>query len=330
MLRARMIGVGAAAPKRVLSNHDLEKICDTNDEWITSRSGIRQRRVAAEDEVTSDLATVATKQALEMAGITAADLDLIVLGTASPDMPLPSTACFVQKKLGAKKAACFDVIAGCSGFLYALAVGDRFVRAGGVKYVAVIGVEILSKFLNWNDRTTCILFGDGGGTVILRADEVSDKRAPGIFSTHIKSDGEGWNLITIPGGGTVNPASHRTVDEGMHAIHMQGKETFKLAVRNISDVAIEALEHNGVSKEEVSHLISHQANSRILDAVADRVGLPKEKVFMNLDRYGNTSAGSIPLTLDEAVRGGRVKEGEMLLMTAFGSGLTWGSALARW
>lgn len=330
MLRARMIGVGAAAPKKILTNHDLEKIVDTNDEWITTRSGIKQRRIATEEEVTSDFATVATKAALEMAGIKAADLDIIVLGTASPDMPLPATACFVQRNIGAKKAAAFDVIAGCSGFLYALSVGEQFVRSGAAKNVAVIGVEVLSKFLNWKDRTTCILFGDGGGTVILRAEEITDKKQSQIYSTHIHSDGDGWNLITIPGGGTVNPSSYRTVDEGMHAIRMQGKETFKLAVRNIADVAVEAMEANGVTKDEVSHLISHQANSRIIDAVVDRLGLPKEKVHMNLDRYGNTSAGSVPLGLDEAVRSGKVKTGDVMIMTAFGSGLTWGSALARW
>lgn len=330
MLRARIIGVGAKAPQKVLSNHDLEKIVDTNDEWITSRSGIKERRIAGADEVTSDLATAATLDALEMAGLKATDLDLIVLGTASPDMPLPSTACFVQKKLGAKKAAAFDVIAGCSGFLYALSVGDQFVKSGASKNVAVIGVEILSRVLNWKDRTTCILFGDGGGTVILRAEEAKDAKSPGLLSTHIHSDGEGWNLITIPAGGTVNPASHRTVDEGMHAIHMQGKETFKIAVKSLADVAVEALEANGVSRDEVKHLVSHQANRRIIDAVVDRVGLSKEKVHVNLDRYGNTSAGSIPLTLNEVVRAGRIQSGDVVLMTAFGSGLTWGSALARW
>lgn len=330
MLRARMIGVGATAPERVLTNHDLEKIVDTNDEWITSRSGIKARRIAREDEVTSDLATISTKQALEMAGIKAEDLDLIVLGTASPDMPLPATACFVQKKIGAKKAAAFDVIAGCSGFLYALSVGEMYIKAGAAKNVAVIGVEILSKVLNWKDRTTCILFGDGGGTVILRAEEVTDRKQSQIYSTHIHSDGEGWNLITIPGGGTLNPASHRTVDEGLHAIHMQGKETFKLAVRNIADVAVEALTANGMSVDDVQHLVSHQANVRIIDAVVDRLGLAKEKVHLNLDRYGNTSAGSVPLGLNEAVRAGKIKQGDVMLMTAFGSGITWGSALARW
>ena len=330
MLRARMVGVGATAPERVLTNHDLEKIVDTNDEWITSRSGIKARRIAREDEVTSDLAAKATVDALEMAGIKAEDLDLIVLGTASPDMPLPATACFVQKKIGAKKAAAFDVIAGCSGFLYALSVGDMYIKAGAAKNVAVIGVEILSKVLNWKDRTTCILFGDGGGTVILRAEEITDKKQSQIYSTHIHSDGEGWNLITIPGGGTVNPASHRTVDEGMHAIHMQGKETFKLAVRNIADVAVEALTANGMKVDDVQHLVSHQANVRIIDAVVDRIGMPKERVHLNLDRYGNTSAGSVPLGLNEAVRGGKIKQGDVMLMTAFGSGITWGSALARW
>jgi 3-oxoacyl-[acyl-carrier-protein] synthase-3 len=303
---------------------------ETNDEWITSRSGIKERRIAAEDETSSDLATAATKRALEMAGLKAEDVELIVLGTATPDMPLPSTACHLQRKLGAKKAAGFDVAAGCSGFLYALSVADKFVKSGSVKNAVVVGVEILSKFMNWKDRTTCILFGDGAGAVVLRAEEVADKKGPGIFSTHLHSDGDGWNLIMIPGGGTAHPPSQRVLDEGMQYIRMQGKETFKVAVKSLADVAVEALEANGISREEVDHLVSHQANSRIIDAVVDRVGLSKEKVHMNLDRYGNTSAASIPITLDEGVRSGRVKEGDLILMTAFGAGLTWGSALARW
>lgn len=330
MLRSRMIGVGAYAPGKVLSNHDLEKIVETNDDWIRTRSGIRERRIAGEDEVSSDLAAESTRRALEMAGMQAGDLELIVLGTATPDMPLPSTACHVQRKIGAKRAAGFDVSAGCSGFLYALSVADKFVKTGAVKNAAVVGVEILSKFMNWKDRTTCILFGDGAGTVILRGEEVADRRGPGIFSTHIHSDGHGWDLIMIPGGGTLYPPSAKTLEEGLHTIRMQGKETFKIAVKSLAEVAVEALEANGLTKDEVAHLISHQANSRIIDAVVDRVGLPKEKVHMNLDRYGNTSAASIPITLDEGVRGGRVKENDVILMTAFGAGLTWGSALARW
>jgi 3-oxoacyl-[acyl-carrier-protein] synthase-3 len=311
----------------VLGNHDLERIVETNDEWITSRSGIKERRIAAEDECTSELAAEATKRALEMAGVAAGEVDLIVLGTASGDMPLPSTACHLQRRIGAKKAAAFDVSAGCSGFLYALAVADKFVKTGAAKTAVVVGVEILSKFLDWKDRTTCILFGDGAGTVVLRAEERKDR---GILSTHIHSDGDGWNLIMIPGGGTVHPPSQRTLDEGLHYIRMQGKETFKVAVKSLADVAVEALEANGMTKDDVAHLVSHQANSRIIQAVVDRLGIAQEKVHVNLDRYGNTSAASIPITLDEGVRSGRVKDGDTILMTAFGAGLTWGSALARW
>ena len=328
MTRSRIIGVGSHAPKRVLTNQDLEKMVETNDEWITTRSGIKERRIAGEDETTSDLALAASRHALEMAGVKAEDLDLIVLATASGDMQLPSTACHLQRKLGAKRAAGFDVVAGCSGFVYALSVADKFVKTGAAKNALVVGVEILSKFTNWKDRTTCILFGDGAGVVVLRADDGADKK--GVFSTHIHSDGDAWDLIAIPGGGTVHPTSERTIGEGMHFIKMQGKETFKVAVKSLADVAVEALEANGMTKDQVQHVIAHQANKRIIDAVMDRLGIPAEKVHINVQRYGNTSAASIPITLDEAVREGRVKDGDVILMTAFGAGLTWGSALARW
>ena len=330
MLRSRIIGVGAHAPKRVLNNRDLEKMVDTNDEWITSRSGIKERRIAGEDETTSDLAAAATLRALEMAGLKAEDVELIVHGTASPDMPLPSTACHLQRKIGAKKAAAFDVGAGCSGFLYALSVADKFVKTGSVKNAVVVGVEILSKFINWKDRGTCILFGDGAGVAVLRGEEAKDAKSPGVLSTHIHSDGDGWNLIMIPGGGTANPPSQRVLDEGLQYIHMQGKETFKIAVKSLAEVAGEALVANGMTNADVTHLVSHQANKRIIDAVVDRVGLSADKVHMNLDRYGNTSAASIPITLDEGVRNGRIKSGDVILMTAFGAGLTWASSLARW
>jgi len=331
MLRSRIVGIGSHAPKRVLTNHDLEKIVETNDEWITSRSGIKERRIAGEDESTSDLAKVATEKALEMAGLKAADVELIVLGTASPDMPLPATACHLQRKIGAKKAAAFDVTAGCSGFVYALSVADKFVKTGAVKNALVVGVEILSKFTNWKDRSTCILFGDGAGTVVLKGEEQPEgKKAKGIFSTHLHSDGDGWDLICIPGGGTVAPQSARVLAENMQYIRMQGKETFKVAVKGLSEVAVEALEANGFTKDEVDHVVAHQANSRIINAVADRLGLPSEKVHVNIDRYGNTSSASIPITLDEAVQAGKVKDGDVILMTAFGAGLTWASALARW
>ena len=330
MLRSRITGVGAHLPKRVLSNRDLEKMVETNDEWITSRSGIRERRIAGEDEVTSDLAVAATRKALEMSGLKPEDVELIVLGTASGDMPLPSTACHLQRKLGNKKAAAFDVSAGCSGFLYALSVADKFIQTGTVKNAVVVGVEILSKFINWKDRTTCILFGDGAGVAVLKAEEAKDSRSPGVLSTHIHSDGEGWDLIMIPGGGTAHPPSERVLAEGMQYIHMQGKETFKIAVKSLCDVAAEALAANGMTSADVTHLVSHQANARIIGAVVDRVGLSPEKVHINLDRYGNTSAASIPITLDEVVRAGKVKNGDVLLMTAFGAGLTWGSALVRW
>ena len=330
MLRSRMIGVGAYAPEKVLTNQDLERMVDTNDEWITSRSGIKERRIAAEDQTTSDLAAESSKRALEMAGVRPDEIDLIVLGTATPDMQLPSTACPLQRKIGASRAAGFDVAAGCSGFVSALATADAVVKSGAAKTALVVGVEVLSKFMNWKDRTTCILFGDGAGSVVLRGEESSGPKPRGVLSTHLHSDGNGWNLIMIPGGGTQTPPSERSLAEGKQYIQMQGKETFKVAVKSLADVAVEALEANGVTKDEVDHLVSHQANSRIIGAVVDRVGLSTDKVHLNLDRFGNTSAASIPMTLDECVRAGKIKDGETILMTAFGAGLTWGSALVRW
>ncbi len=282
VLRSRMIGFGASVPDRVLSNHDLEKMVKTSDDWIFSRSGIRERRIAEEGVVTSDLGAQASERALEAAGMKASDLDMIVVGTATPDMPLPSTACHIQRKIGATGAAAFDVEAGCSGYLYALATGDAFIRSGKARRVLLVGVELLSRVVNWKDRTTCILFGDGAGASVLVAEE-GDR---GVLSTHLYSDGNGWDLIAIPGGGTKHPQGEKTLQENLQYIQMQGKETFKVAVKSIVESCVDALKFNNVTVEDIDHVISHQANARIIQAVVSRLKVDDEKVHINLDRYG--------------------------------------------
>lgn len=326
MKRSRIVGIGTKAPDQVLDNHELEKMVETSDEWIQTRTGIRERRIGGEGTVTSDLANEACRTALERAGLEPTDVDLLVLATATPDMPLPSTACHVQRKLGAKNAAVFDVEAGCSGFLYALSTADAFIQSGKSKTALVVGVEMLSRVTNWKDRTTCVLFGDGAGAAVLTADD-GDR---GVLSTHLHSDGEGWDLICIPGGGTQHPQGEKTLKENLHYIHMQGRQTFKVAVNSLVSVCKEALEHNDVTVDDIDHVVSHQANSRIISATMDRLKVPDEKVHVNLDRYGNTSAASIPITMDEVLADGKIKEGDLILMAAFGAGLTWGSALVRW
>ncbi|MEW5745797.1 MAG: beta-ketoacyl-ACP synthase III [Nitrospirota bacterium] len=325
-VRARIIATGSSVPERVVRNSDLEKIVDTSDEWITERTGIRERRIAREDQTTSDLACEAAKQALKQADLKAKDIDLIVIGTVTPDMPFPSTACLVQHRLEAKNAAAFDVSAACSGFIYALATADSFIRAGTHKRVLVIGAETLSKFVDWEDRTTCVLFGDGAGAVVLEA-AAGDY---GILSTHLYADGSLWEMLNIPGGGSKNPPSRETLKDRLHCIKMKGNETFKIAVRSLEGLVTETLRANRLKPSQLTALIPHQANLRIIKATAERAGLPLDKVVINLDRYGNTSSASIPIALDEAVRTGRVRAGDYILLEAFGGGLTWASALIRW
>lgn len=326
MVKARIIATGSYVPERVLTNHDIEKMVDTSDAWITERSGIKERRIAAKEQTTSDLAYEASKAALKQAGLKAGDLDMIIVATVSGDMPFPSTACLLQKRLDAKKAAGFDVNAACSGFLYALSVGESFIKAGARKRVLVVGAEVISKFVDWEDRTTCVLFGDGAGAVILEAATGEN----GILSTHLHSDGSLWEMLTIPAGGSKNPPSKDTVRERLHCIKMKGNETFKVAVRTLETLATETLKSNKLKPAQLAALIPHQANLRIIKATAERLGLPMDRVVVNLDRYGNTSAASIPIALDEAVRTGRVRTGDYLLLEAFGGGLTWASALIRW
>jgi len=322
----KIVGTGSYVPEKVLTNFDLEKFLDTSDEWITSRTGIRTRHVAAEGQVTSDLAVNAARKALEMANVDPNDLDLIVVGTITGDFPWPATACVVQHKLGITGCAAFDVSAACSGFIYALDSAVSRIRCGAARRALVIGAEVLTRAIDWEDRNTCVLFGDGAGAVVIEATDEDH----GILSTHLHADGSYWELLYQPGFGSRYPASEEGLKARLPYLKMQGNEVFKIAVRSLADVANEALAANGMSKEDVSLFIPHQANQRILDATAKRIGLKEEQVFINVGKYGNTSGASIPIALDEANRNGKIKSGDIILLDAFGGGLTWGSALIRW
>ncbi|OGW68052.1 MAG: 3-oxoacyl-ACP synthase [Nitrospirae bacterium RIFCSPLOWO2_02_FULL_62_14] len=324
-MRAGIAGTGSYVPERVLTNADLERMVETSDEWIVERTGIRERRLAAPGEACSDLGTRAAERALQAAGIAASDLDMILVATCTGDAPLPSTACLIQHRLGATKASACDIGAACCGFVYALAVGDAYIKTG-LHHVLVIGSEVMSAITNWKDRNTCVLFGDGAGAVVLSA----TKEDRGILSSHLHSDGSLWNLICVPGGGSRIPPTDKMLADELQYIKMKGNETFKVAVKTLEESAHEALKANGMTVADLDVYVPHQANARILKAVASRLELPMEKVVMNLDRYGNTSAASIPIALDEAVRSGRIKQGHLVMMTAFGSGLTWATSLVRW
>ena len=320
---ARIAGTGSYLPEKVLTNDDLSKIVDTSDEWIAARTGIRERHVAAEGETTGDLAYHAAVRAMEAAGVEASELDLIVLGTTTPDLIFPSTACLLQHRLGANGCPAFDVNAACSGFIYALTVADKFIRYGSARTVLVVGAETLTRMLDWNDRGTCVLFGDGAGAVVLKAD--SDT---GILSTHMHADGGKKELLWNPVGVSVGfkPGEHNA---GVKVL-MTGNEVFKHAVKALDSVVEEALAANSLDRHEIDWLIPHQANLRIIEATAKRLDMPMERVIVTVDRHGNTSSGSVPLALDEAVRSGRVKRGQLVLLEAFGGGFTWGSALMRY
>ncbi len=327
MIRARITGTGSYMPEKVLTNFDLEKMVETTNDWIIARTGIEERRIAADSENTSDIATRAAARALEMAGISAEEIDLIVMGTITGDYPWPATACIVQNNLGAKNAYAYDLSAACSGFVYALASANDFILSGRGKKVLVIGAEILSRIIDWTDRNTCVLFGDGAGALVLEATEDGDS---GILSTHMHSDGSYLDLLYQPGFGTRIQPSAAGIDERSCYLKMQGNEVFKVAVRSLTEVSLEALEANGMSASDVSMFIPHQANRRILEATAKRVKLKDEQVYINVHKYGNTSGATIPVAMDEANRAGMLKSGDILLMSAFGGGFTWGSALVRW
>jgi 3-oxoacyl-[acyl-carrier-protein] synthase-3 len=323
---AIIAGTGTSVPSRIMTNRDLERLVDTSDEWIQTRTGIRERRIADPDESVSQFALEASQRAMEMAGVVAHDIDLIICATVTPDVPIPATACILQHRLGCDRAAAFDMQAGCSGFIYAQSVAKQFIVSGRCRNVLVVGAELLSKFLDWTDRTTCVIFADGAGAAVM-----SEGNLPrGVLASALHSDGSMSDFICMEGGGSKFPATSETVANKMHFIKMRGNETFKIAVRSIEDVSREVLGMAGLTPADVSWFIPHQANRRIIDAVRERLGIPEDRCYVNIDRYGNTSAASIPIALDEAVRAGKVARGDVILMAAFGAGLTWAASAVRW
>ena len=327
MIRAQIAGTGASVPKKILTNADLEKLVETSDEWIVSRTGIKERHIAAESDHFSDFCTRAAEQALKKGHVRAEDLDMILVGTISGDMPFPATSCLVQRNIGATRAAASDVGAACVGFLYALHLADGLIQSGKAENVLVIGGEILSRIVDWTDRNTCVLFGDGAGAVVLQA----TKGDHGILGSLMKSNGNYHDFICMPGGGSDRPANDpKSIEERLPFIKMKGNETFKVAVKAMADISQELLTEQGFTHEQIDLFIPHQANLRIIDAVGERLKIDPKKVYKNVDRFGNTSAASIPIALEECVREGRLESGDLVLLTAFGAGLVWGSVLLRW
>lgn len=321
-----ILGTGSYVPTKVLTNFDLEKIVDTSDEWITTRTGIKERRIADTFETTSDMATEAAKNALIDSRTNASEIDLIIVATIVPDMNFPSTACIVQANIGAHKAAAFDISVGCSGFVYGLSIAQQFVENGVYNKVLVIAADVLSKITNWKDRNTCVLFGDGAGAAVVGKVE----NGFGILSSYIGADGNGGKYLYMPAGGSKMPASEETVKNNLHTIHMEGQEVFKFAVKVMNSATIEALARCGLKPENIDMLIPHQANMRIIESAMKRLNLSNDKVYINLDKYGNMSAASVAVALDEAYRKGLIKKGNIVLTVAFGAGLTWGSNVIRW
>ena len=322
---AGIIGMGHAYPSGVLTNADLEKIVDTSDEWITSRTGIKQRRKAADDEYTSQFGVKAANQALERAGIDASEIDLLICATTSPDQILPSTGCLIQAEIGANNAAAYDLFAACSGFLYGLTTVNSMICTGQIRYALVIGAEVLTKYVDYTDRSTCVIFGDGAGAAVIGA----VPEGKGILATRIRSDGRFAEQLYAPGGGTRMGLTHDTIDNRMNFFKMKGSELFKVAVRSMTEISLEMLEKSGFTIDDVDLVVPHQANQRITDAVASKLGVAEEKVYSNIAEHGNTSSASIPIALDECIEAGKIKEGDLVLLTAFGGGATWGATLAR-
>lgn len=326
-MRSHILGTGSYVPKQVLTNADLEQLVDTSDSWIVERTGIRERRKVAPDEACSDLGIQAAQQALAAANVQPVDLDLIIVATCTGDSPLPSTASLIQYRLGASRAAAFDISAACCGFVYALSAADAFIRSGQYRYVLVIASEVMSAVTDWTDRNTCVLFGDGAGAVVVGRIEEEDR---GLLSVHLHADGRLSDLICVPGGGSSFPASESMLAERLQYVKMRGNETFKIAVKTMEEAVREALAPHDLTVDDIDYLVPHQANIRILKAVGQRLGLSMDKVVLNLDRLGNTSAASIPLALDEAVRAGQIRPGSLIVLAAFGAGLTWASGVVRW
>jgi len=325
MRKVGIIGVGEYLPKKVLTNADLEKMVDTSDEWITTRTGIKQRRLAAKDEATSDLAIKAARQALRDAHLKPEDIDLVIVATITPDSSFPSVACILQNALAIKNAACFDVSAACAGFVYALSVAQQFIACGAYKNALVVGAEKLSSVTDWKDRNTCVLFGDGAGAVV-----VSGVKSGGILSFYLDSDGSKKHLLMMPAGGSRMPASRQTLAKRLHYLKMEGNELFKLAVTLMAQAAQEALKRAGLECKDLDLVIPHQANIRIIMAMAKKLGLPKEKIYLNIEKYGNMSSASTATALVEAVKKGKIKKGDIVLLDAFGAGLVWGSCVLKW
>ncbi len=327
MTRAQIIGTGSYVPEKVLTNDDLAKTVETSDEWITERTGIRQRHQAAVGEATSDMALKASLKALEMAGVKPEELDLIVVGTITPDLPMPSCAVLLQAKLGAKKAFAFDLLAACAGSIFGLSVASQYIQSGQAKRVLVVGAELLSRITDWTDRNTCVLFGDAAGALVLAPTEEPNR---GLMSTHLHTDGGASQILHIPGGGSAAPLDPKGFDQRLTKIAMNGREVYKFAVRSLTDVMKEAFEANKLTSGDVTHVVAHQANLRIIEAVLDRLDIPRTKAWVNIDKYGNTSSASLPISLDEANRSGRIKAGDTVAMMAIGAGMAWGSGIIRW
>ncbi|MDI3288531.1 beta-ketoacyl-ACP synthase III [Polyangium sp. 15x6] len=324
--KSRILGTGHYVPEKVLANVDLEKMVDTSDAWIAERTGIRRRHIAAENENTSDMAAAAARRALESAGLNAADIDMIIVGTISGDSPMPACAVHVQQKLGADNIPAFDLSAACAGFIYGMTIADQFIATGAARCVLVIGVELLSRLLDWQDRTTCVLFGDGAGAVVLGPSE-GDGR--GLLATRIFTDGSLAHALTIPGGGTAEPLTDEGLAKKRNKVHMMGQEIFRTAIKNLTSASTAVLKASGLTSADLDWVVAHQANLRIITQVADRLNFPMEKFVINIQEYGNTSSASIPIALDEAVRDGRIKPGQNVLMCALGAGISWGAALVR-
>jgi 3-oxoacyl-[acyl-carrier-protein] synthase-3 len=325
--RTVILGTGAYAPEKVLTNAELEAMVATSDAWITERTGIKERRIAADGEVTSEMAVKASIRALEMARTRPEELDAIIVGTISPDMPMPSCAVMVQAKLGAKNAFAFDVSAACAGSIFGLGIADQYIQTGKARRVLVIGAELLSRLVDWTDRNTCVLFGDAAGAMVVGPSEDPQR---GLLGTWLCSDGNAADLLCLPGGGSAHPPSEEMLQQKLHKVAMNGREVYKYAVRAVPEAIRRALDACGYRPEQVTHLIAHQANLRIIESVCQRVGIPLERCWINIDRYGNTSSASLPITLDEANRAGRLRQGDLIAMVAIGAGMAWGSALVRW